>query len=401
MRLLLTDRFCTSAKSDRAPQTDYFDEQVTGLALRVGESGKKSWTLHYTAPSDGKRVRLTLGSFPSTGLGAARARALEARTLIEAGLDPRAHHASAMTVADLVTSYLAKHRTKRDGSPIRSAAELQRRFKRDVVPVIGNVRLADLHKRDVNKVCDRILERGSPVTAARVFEDVRAAVRWAVRRGDLDRNPLEGMQKPGGSKPRERVLSDDEIRHLWHVLPEALEPQYQNILRLCLITGQRVGEVCGMRRSELDIAAREWRLPGSRTKNGHPHTCALTDLALSIIEAAAGNAEQVFPGKTVKRVAKAVNSANAHGRFGRLEQFTPHDLRRSALTGMARLGVAPIVLGHIANHRTTTKAGMTLARYVYHPYQAEARQALDRWSVHLQAIIAGKPATVVPMRRGA
>jgi hypothetical protein len=64
---------------------------------------------------------------------------------------------------------------------------------------------------------------------------------------------------------------------------------------------------------------------------------------------------------------------------------------------MAKLGVAPIVLGHVANHRTTTKAGMTLSVYVQHAYEKEKREALELWADRLQGIIAGG-AEVVTMR---
>jgi integrase len=78
-------------------------------------------------------------------------------------------------------------------------------------------------------------------------------------------------------------------------------------------------------------------------------------------------------------------------------RWTAHDLRRTALTGMAKLGVAPIVLGHVANHRTTTKAGMTLSVYVHHQYEKEKRAALELWAGRLQGIIAGA-GDVVAMR---
>jgi hypothetical protein len=71
------------------------------------------------------------------------------------------------------------------------------------------------------------------------------------------------------------------------------------------------------------------------------------------------------------------------------ERWSAHDLRRSALTKMAELGVAPIVLGHIANHRTTTKAGITLGVYVHHAYEKEKRAALELWADRLEGIISG------------
>jgi integrase len=403
MRLALTDRFCGAAKSAHAPQTDFFDEMAVGLALRVSATGHKGWTFHFSAPSDGKRVRMGLGTYPATTLAGARARAAEARGLVEAGEDPRlafgAQAAGAMTVTTLIESYLAKHARPN----LRSAAEIERRLRKNVEPVIGDVRLADLHRRDINRVVDVVMKRGRPIEANRIFDDLRAAVRWAVARGDLDRNPTEGMSKPAAPRTRERVLGDDEIRTLWHRLPVALarSVNVQRVVRLCLILGQRVGEISGMRRDELDLKKRVWLLPGSRTKNGFPHSVPLPDLAVEVIDQAlsdAGRSLFVFPSGDgplqALRVAKIVERGRAQ--IG-IAHWSAHDLRRTALTGMAALGVAPIVLGHVANHRSTTRAGVTLAVYSQYTYAAEKAEALQRWADRLRAILEGG-ATVLPMR---
>jgi len=151
-----------------------------------------------------------------------------------------------------------------------------------------------------------------------------------------------------------------------------------------------------MRRAEFDLARREWRLPGTRTKNGHAHCVALSDLAIRIINEAladAGNSSFVFPsnGGALPAMAVARTIVRAQERFG-IAQWSAHDLRRSAITGMARLGVPPIVLGHIANHRSTTKAGITLGVYAHHDYANETRQALDQWSAHLTNLVESKVA---------
>jgi len=407
MHLLLTDRFCDRAKSAGA-QTDYFDETVSGLALRVSKHGVKAWSFVYTAPS-GKRSRITLGRYPATSLANARTLAMEAREIVEAGQDPRSR-SDAMTVAGLVDSYVEKH-----AAGLRTAAEIKRRLHKNIVPVIGNVKLSELHRRDATRVVDAVAKRDAPTEAMRAFEDLRAMLRWAVSRGDLDHNPIDGMAKPPGSKPRERVLSDEEVLTLWDRLPTAIEKSLacQRIIKLCLITAQRVGEVAGMRRDELDLKRALWSLPGSRTKNGHPHVVPLTEGALEIIRQAlkdAGTAAAfVFPSgdgalpamAVAKTIIRALAPTNDHpdGRLG-MTPWTAHDLRRTALTGMAKLGVAPIVLGHVANHRTTTKAGMTLSVYVHHAYEREKREALELWADRLRGIVAGG-AEIIPMQGAA
>jgi integrase len=405
-RVNLTDRFCSTAKPLGA-RTDYFDATVSGLALRVTQTGHRSWSYIFTSPRNGKRARATLGNYPATSLAAARGKALEARGHVDAGQDPRltlAGQASAgMTIAGLVAAYLADP----EKAALRSRAEIERRLRRNVVPVIGAIKLSDLRRRDVRNVTDAMLRRGVTVEATRVFEDVRGMIRWAVENEYLDTNPLDGMGKPADPKSRDRVLSDAEIATLWNGLPQALarSRQCQAIVKLCLVTAQRVGEVAGITRAELDLQAREWRLPGSRTKNGHAHVVPLSSWAIELIKEAqadAGQGERLFPcghgSLSPVAVARTILRANDAGRFG-IGPWSAHDLRRTALTGMARLGVAPIVLGHVANHRTTTRAGVTLAVYSQYTYDKEKRAALDLWAAYLAAIAAGTSTEVVPMRK--
>jgi integrase len=360
MRVHLTDRFCAHAKST-APQTDYVDDTVTGLALRVTAGGTKSWTLTWGTP----RQRTTLGRYPEISLAAARTAAIGVREGRQSG-----------TVSALAEVYL-----KSKGS-YRSAAEIERRLRKDVLPIIGHIPLPELHRRDVTRVIDS--KSDAPIAARRAFEDIRAMIRWAVARGDLDHNPIDGMKGPVTSKARERVLSDDEIRALWQ--SQAFSLCCQQVLRLCLVTAQRLGEITGLQRSELDLERRLWNIPGSRTKNGHPHSIPLSPTALEIIRARGHS-----PIKAVS-VSQAVNKSQLG-----LPHWTAHDLRRTALTKMAELGVAPIVLGHIANHRTTTKSGITLGVYVQHQYEKEKREALELWADRLQGIVSGG-AEVVAMR---
>jgi len=397
----LTDRFCATVKGG-AGRVDYFDETVSGLALRVTEHGRRTWCFHFRSPRDGKRARYTIGTYPATTLAAARGKALEARASVEAGKDPRLVHASRgvaqMTLSDLVRAFLSDP----EKAELRSLSEIRRRVEKNVTPLIGAIRINELRKRDARTVTDAILARGRKVEATRVFEDLRSIIRWGLENEYLDINPLEGMGKPAEATVSNRVLTDEELRTVWTTLPKALarSKQVQRIIRLCVVTAQRVGEVSGITRAELDLKAREWRLSGARTKNGHPHVVPLSDLAIEIIDEAleaAGKRHELFPtadegslspaavARTILR-AQQSDDERPLGRFG-TASWSAHDLRRTALTGMARLGVAPVVLGHVANHRTTTRAGVTLAVYSQYTYDREKREALDLWALRVTAII--------------
>ncbi len=147
-RIALTDRFCATSKPLSGGRTDFFDETVSGLALRVADTGHKTWSYHFTSPRDGKRARLTIGVYPATSLAGARGRAIEARGQVDLGQDPRLAGRSGvaeMTVAALVEAFLADP----EKAARRSHAEATRRIRRNVIPVIGTVKIADLRRRDV------------------------------------------------------------------------------------------------------------------------------------------------------------------------------------------------------------------------------------------------------------
>jgi integrase len=386
MKVSLTDRFVASAKLGT-----YFDEQVTGLSLRALEGGK-TWSFAYTTPG-GRRTQFKLGTYPAASLAAARALAIEARGIVDRGQDPQAAFSSqaagAMTVAALVDAYLAHP----DKTKLRTHAKLSRRMHKNVVPLIGGIPIAQIRRRDVRRCTDVVLARGRAVEAARVFEDVRAMLRWAVQRGDIENNPMEAMRKPDVSKPRTRMLTEEEIRSLWNGLPKTLirSKTCQRIIKLCLITGQRVGEVAGMRVAELDLHAKSWIIPGERTKNQYQHTVPLSDLAIEVIRESIADADGspfVFPADEGPFAGQAVARTilRGQGRFG-IESWSAHDLRRTAITNMAALGIEPIVLANVANHRSATKAGVTFSIYVKHDYSAEKRRALDMWAERLAAIV--------------
>ena len=140
-----------------------------------------------------------------------------------------------------------------------------RKLRSDILPVIGGMPIADLHRRDVHRVLDPIKERGSPASARKVFTELRSMFNWAIARGLLDHNPAAAMQEDDAGKPRERFLEDHEIAALWPAL-DTLKRPVALALKLALATGQRIGEVCGMTESELDLAKAVWTHSGRAVK---------------------------------------------------------------------------------------------------------------------------------------
>jgi integrase len=417
-RVTLTDRFVAGAKpAGKARQTYYFDAKTAGLAMRVSDTGHKGWTFQFTPPGadDNNRVRVALGSYPAMPLVTARAKAEQARHRLQDGIDPRTDlkpnggaGAAAMTLKGLIDRYVADP----DKAALRSIKEVRRRLTVNACPVIGHIRLDQLTKRDVKDVTDKILRRHARTQAWHTFKDLHAVLAWGVENDCLTANPIAGVTPPGGYVAGERNLSDDEIAALWAVLPKALAKSKtcQRVIQLALITGQRLGEISGMTGDELNLKTRTWVIPSSRSKNKHSHVVPLSDMAMRVIEAAladAGDPGAVFPDENGNPLASSVVTraiSRAHetdvdrpqGRFS-IAAWSAHDLRRTVLTNLAKLGVVPHVIAHVANHRSLTKSNVTFAHYVQHSYEPEKRQALDLWAERLSGIIAGG-ADVIPMR---
>lgn len=396
----LTDKFCQSAKVIEGRKTDYFDITVRGLCLRASAGGAKSFFLVYSKP-DGSRAWLKLGDYapPEFGLAKARKKAKGTRVEIGDGVDPVAERkalAAGQTVADLVENYIS-----RQASTKRSVDEIARRLRKNVKDEIGTIKLANLHRRDITACLDKVKDRGATVEANRVFEDVRAMVRWARGRGDLDQNLTEGMKRPTETTERDRVLTPDEIRTLWNTLPDAdMRESTRRILRLCLVTGQRVGEVSGMTREELDLEKAVWTIPAPRAKNGREHSVPLSGMATAIIRDQmadnAGLAKRkgrktppwLFPGPGARAAVTGAAIAKAVARYEwSLEHWTPHDLRRTAATSMESIGISPFVIGHVLNHVSMTKATITSRVYARYQYDAEKRAALDSYATWLLGIL--------------
>jgi integrase len=431
---MLTDRFVQTAKpKPGSRQTDYFDEAAKGLSLCASAGGGKTFFVHYTRRADGKRVRMKLGAYGDINLAKARQLARDARAAVGEGKDPardRRSDGASLRVRDLVESYIARHAATQ-----RSGGEIARRLRKNVAEVIGELKLERLHRRDLTRCIDKVKDRGAAVEANRVFEDLRAMVRWARARGDLDENLMEGMRRPAEVVTRDRVLTADEIRAFWTQLATAtMEEGTRRILKLCLVTSARVGEVAGMTAEELDLEHQVWTIPPARSKNARQHVLPLSDLAVEIIrkqlaevrQAAAkrhdrltrqmvrrvgpttetGGAqspEYVFPGPgvrapiTVFGVAGAIARNRTH--FG-IEPFTSHDLRRTAATEMERIGVSPFIVAHVLGHVSITKASITSKVYARYDYAREKREAIEQWAAHLLGIIEGAAAVVPFSDRG-
>lgn len=390
-RRTLTARFVDTVSVET--RTDIWDDVVRGLVLRVAPTGVKSWTVVYTRTSDGAKRRLTIGKFPAIDLHAARSKALAALTSISGGDDPAAKKRArreGMTVRELAGLYIEKY-AKRNK---RTWAEDQRLLNVEVIPALGSTKVLEVRKRDLLDLIEAKADAGYLAQSTQLLAVVRKMFNWAVESDYLETSPAAGVKPRAKPSKRDRVLTDEEIRRIWDQVAVAdVHPATRSILQLLFLTGQRSGEVCGIRLSEVDLERSVWTIPGDRTKNGLVHVVPLAPQALAIIQDAAAQTEPDRSAPLFSRTGEPVES-NAVSKAVRLkfqwglDQWTPHDIRRTFATRVAALGVSPHVVEAMLNHVSGFRAGVA-GIYNRHQYDEEKRAAFENWERRLNHLIAG------------
>jgi integrase len=394
------------AAKPAAKRYEIADRGALGLYLVVQPSGVKSWAHRYRF--NGTPSKDTLGSVREITLSTARKLVAEQRHQIEQGIDPAAHRRAARVaaveiaeraesdnVAAMVALFIERHAKKR-----RTWAQTEDMFRRLVLPKWRGRTVHEIRRRDVIDLVEGIAS-DRPYMANRTLGVLSKFFNWLVARDVIEVSPANGIDRPGEEKARDRVLADDELRRLWLAASEPAEGPFGVMVRLLILTGQRRGEVAGMRWSEIDADDRLWLLPASRTKNGKPHTVPLVPAAWDLIQACPRLADSDF-------VLTVVGTQPITG-FGRAKrrlaskaklrtEWRLHDLRRTCASGLQRLGVRAEVIERCLNHVSGLYRGVS-GTYQRDPLIEATSDALQKWSDHVERLVGGKPATVVKLRR--
>lgn len=419
MKRNLTNAFVRSVKATDGKRFEVGDEKVGGLILRVTPAGHKSWSFLYRRKSDGKRRRVTIGKYPAITLEQARYGregrdgnhidgALDYQRQVSDGGDPAGNvtaRRAELTFREFADEYIERYAKKRK----RSWKKDRRILNHDVIPQIGDMKVSEIRKRDILKILDKVQDRGAPIQSNRVFEIVRKSFNYAIARDQISVSPCIGIERPSPEQSRDRTLNPPEIERFWKRLSEtSMWWCGQQVLRLCLVTGQRVSEVSEAPKRELDLSSAVWEIASERAKNGRSHRIPLSPLAVDLFREAieqSGNSEFVFPGAILRGVDRPLSGNAITKGMHRsletlnLEDVTPHDLRRTCASGMAELGFSRLIVDKVLNH-AGADSGVS-GVYDRYEYEREKRQALEAWAARLQEITTGEqmPDQVVPLRR--
>jgi integrase len=385
------------------------DAEVTGFCLRVTAAGTRTFFAEYTAPTGKRRVRI--GEWGQLTVKQARAKARAVLGAAASGSDPFAERRAAEAAERARVAGEAYTFGKLIHAWERGRADQGRRASYLTIAVRAmRSHLGDWLDRAANSIgpveavqrLDFVKEAAGPTAANRLLSYARAAYGWAIARQLLTTNPFAGLEAPGATVPRDRVLNATELGAIWRAT-DTLPPTPRGFIRVLLLTLGRRDEVAAIRWDELSSDI--WTLPAARSKNGKAHVVHLSAPVCDILAAQAriAGCPLVFPGdglrgpirgfSYIKRRLDAVIAAAApdEGEQRAMPGWTFHDFRRSGVTALAGMGFAPHVCDRLLNHVGGSISGVA-AVYQRHEFLTERKAALDAWAAHVLAAANGRAA---------
>lgn len=376
MRRKLTSKVVEFLNSPGPKRMDVWDTVLQGFGVRVSPTGRKAWFV--MVRPDGQPKRVTIGTYPAISLADAREQAGKIIHDVQLGVFEKP--AETPTLGETVPLFIqlyAKPKNRGWKETERLLGDFQALFNRPI----------DAIKRsDVVRVLDVMVASGRPFSANRALSNLKKLMNWSLDRGMIEVNPIAGLKPPVKERARDRVLTDRELSALLAAAGAEGYP-FGYLFMLLVLTGQRRGEVTGMRWSEIDFEGRVWTIPAVRSKNGQAHDVPLSEPVIEILQSVPR-----FLGSDYVLTTTGDTPISGFGRAkDRLDEamgavdWRTHDLRRTTASGMARLGIPPHVVEKVLNHRTGIISGVA-AVYNRYGYEKEKREALAAWADYVVSL---------------
>jgi integrase len=382
-----------------AGKTDHiaWDPDLPGFGIRL-RPGKATYVVQYRIGDDQRRK--SLGDVRKVTVADARTIARKRFAQVELGADPDAEEkqrradqdANARTFEKMAELYLAAQKARLDDGTLRRNTYIsEERYLRRHCGPLQKKPVSKITFEDIAGLIRTLVKDHGATSAARARGALSSFFAWCMRQGfGVKANPTVGTDNPVyGKEPRDRVLTDDEIRNIWR---GCLEDDFGKIVRLLLLTACRRDEIGGLRWAEIDLAAGKLLLPKERTKSKRPHELTLPATAVAIIGSVRrrNSRDTLFGGGATGFNAWSYNTMAINSRItvaeGKaLAPWRLHDLRRTVRTRLGKLGVLPHVAELVLNH-AGHKSGIG-GVYDHHTYDSEIAEALRKWEAHLLTVV--------------
>jgi integrase len=377
-----------------------------GLTFTLSKSGTAAWVFRYRI--GGKQREVTLGTYPTISVKRARELATETRARVQQGVDVarvKQEEKTALTAAGTVKELCDEYFIRTIQGRVKRPQLVRDKLDNDIIRQLGRARIADVKPMDIDRMIRGIVERGSPIMANRVLSLTKSLFDYAIRRHWIEQNPATAFRRDdagGEEKGRQRALSDAEISKLFAAFKDAGTGFriYDLATRLLLVTAVRKAELIEAPWSEFDLDSGLWAIPKTRIKVGRDFTVPLPAVAvewLREIKALAPTSDYVFPARRTRKKNLTMSPETVNWAVSEIEHkvdhFTLHDLRRTARTQLAALGIAPHVAERCLNHKLPGINDV----YDTHDYLTERKAALTLWGLKLDKLIKGEPFNVISL----
>ena len=371
-RLRLNDKSVRECKPETGRDYQVFDTEVRGFSIRILRSGNRYFYLDYRFA--GTQRRMATGRWPEWSVTSARERARELRRVIDEGGDPlgaRDNLREAPRFSDMIDRYLAEHVPHLAKT---NASDQGSMLTKLVAPHWGKKLVTEITPHDVAKLLNiiakgrarpskekpnnraRLLQgpKPTPIRANRVGEVLRKMFTLAISWGWRTDNPASGFKKRIENE-RERFLSQEEIGRLAEVLDAAKDHRGAGIIRLCMLTGSRVGEVRQARFEQFNLELGSWSKPAASTKQRKIHRIPISAEVAAIVRqrhlvVPKGN-PWLFPGDTPGQPVKEIRRfwINVQ-KEAKLPDVRIHDLRHTFASLLVSGGASLEMIGKLLGH---------------------------------------------------
>ena len=339
---MLTDIQVKKAKAQEKP---YKLSDSGNLYLWVTPSGGKIWRWAYRF--EGKEKLMTFGKYPVVPLSLARSRHMDARQLLESGVDPMAQRKAEKTAEQIANensfaSVAAKWLEHwQEGKSPRHVDSTRRRLDSNILPSLGQLQTAEIEAPDVVAMVRAIEARGARDIAKRALETTGQIFRYAIAHGYTKRNPATEVRPRDILKASQKVnYARIDAKELPHLLRQIEIYPGTHVTRLAIklmaLTFVRTGELIGARWEEFNSEAARWDIPAERMKMRTPHIVPLSRQSLEVLEALrglTGGSEWLFPGdRDAKKTMSNNTILKGLERMGYKGRMTGHGSRGIAST---------------------------------------------------------------------
>jgi len=368
-----------------------FSSDLPGFGVRLRAGGSKTWIFQYKVGA--KHRRVTLGRVSALEPATARQQASKLHAQVRLGQDPAGAKAESRARADetfgaCIRLFLAWQRGR-----VKAFRDVERHLVKNLSPLHG-FPIAKIDQRTIAAQLARISARGSPIQANRTRASLSKFFSWACGEGLAENNPA-ALTNKNPEKSRDRVMSRNELKHIWAALPDS---DYGAIIKLLVLTGQRASEISDLEWDEVDFEHDVILLPASRTKNKRTHRISMSPMVHAILEARPQNGRAFVFGAGQQRGFSGWSRAKASlDEAVKILSWRVHDIRRSVATHMAEIGIQPHIIEAVLNHVSGHKGGVA-GIYNRAVYETEKTNALNRWAEHVAAIVEGRDSNVTPLR---